>query len=214
MKRTIMMIFAVASSIAVVAQIAALAYFYLTGVMTAERLWEIQAVFEEEKSLNPADEPVENLKQEFSIEELMRERVIRTFNLEDREREVDRFAQMIVERRDALLREKQMLEAGKTLFAEELKQLKDREVSEATQLAQGVLLALPPGEAVQELMQLPLDQNVTLLKGMPVKSIGKILKEFNQGDDEQKKRGVEIFEALAHGDPSVRFIADQIKQVQ
>ena len=146
MKRTILMMFAVASSIAVVAQIAALAYFYLTGVLTTESLWEIQAVFEEEKSLNPADESAENLKREFSIEELMRERVIRTFNLEDRERELDRLAQMIVERRDALLKEKQMLEGGKTQFAEELKQLKDREISEATQLAQGVYWPCRPAK--------------------------------------------------------------------
>ncbi len=49
---------------------------------------------------------------------------------------------------------------------------------------------------------------------MPVKSIGKILKEFNQGDDLLRKRGAEIFESLAEGDPAVRMIEDEIRKTQ
>lgn len=214
MKRTILMTLAVASTIVVVAQIGTLLYFSLTGVLTTESLWELQAVFEEATSPGDNDEPIDNEETEFSIEELMRERVVRTFDLEDREREMETLVQMIVARRDAILKEKHDLVTRKAQFTKELQELKDREVSEATVLAQGVLLAVPPADAVRDLMQLPLDHNITLLKGMPVKSIGKILKEFNQGDDEFRKRGAEIFESLAQGDPTVRMIEEEIQEIQ
>jgi hypothetical protein len=124
---------------------------------------------------------------------------------------MDRLVKIVVERRDAILKEQQDLVARKAQFMKELEALKAREVAEATVLAQGVLLAVPPGDAVRDLMQLPLDHNIALLKGLPVKSIGKILKEFHQGDDDVKKRGAEIFAALAEGDPAVRMIEEEIQ---
>ncbi len=212
MKRTILMTVAVASTIVVLAQLGILLYLGLSGVLTTERLWELQAVLEEAPALQEADESIDNEGTEFSIEELMRERVVRTFDLEDREREMDRLVKIVVERRDAILKEQQDLIARKAQFTKELQAIKDREVSEATVLAQGVLLAVPPADAVRDLMQLSLDHNIALLKGLPVKSIGKILKEFHQGDDDQKKRGAEIFESLAEGDPAVRMIETEIQQ--
>jgi hypothetical protein len=213
MKRTILMTIAVASTIVVTAQVGALLYLSLTGVLTTESLWELQALFEDKSSLRGEEGPIDNGETEFSIEELMRERVVRTFDLEDREREMDRLVQIVVSRRDAILKEKQDLVARKSQFTKELEDLKAQETSEATVLAQGVLLAIPPADAVRDLMQLPLDHNIALLKGMPVKSIGKILKEFHQGDDQLQKRGAEIFESLAQGDPAVRMIEDEIKQI-
>ncbi len=154
MKRTILMTLAVASMIVVIAQMGALAYFATTGVLTKESLWELQAVFEEANSARNAEEPIDSEEPEFSIEELMRERVIRTFDLEDREREMDRLAQLVVQSRDAILKEKQDLTARKAAFQKELQALKEQEISEATVLAQGVLLAIPPADAVRDLMQL------------------------------------------------------------
>lgn len=214
MKRTFFMAVAVGSTVVMVAQLGTLAYLALTGVLTTERLWELQAVFEETPMHQGADGAIDNEGNEFSIEELMRERVIRTFDLEDREREMDRLVKIVVERRDAILKEQQDLVARKAQLTKELEALKEREVSEATVLAQGVLLSVSPADAVRDLMQLPLDHNIALLKGLPVKSIGKILKEFHQGDDEYKKRGAEIFESLAQGDPTIRMIEDEIQQIQ
>jgi hypothetical protein len=211
MKRMFLLTIAVASTIVVLAQLGALLYLGWTGVLTKERFWELKAVFEEAQSDDVADEPIDPIANEFSIEELMRARVIRTFDLEDREREMDRLVKVVVEHRDALLKEQQDLIAQKAQFTKELEAIKAREVSEATVLAQGVLLAVPPGDAVRDLMQLSLDQNIALLKGLPVKSIGKILKEFHQGDDDQKKRGAEIFQALAEGDPAVQRIEEEIQ---
>jgi hypothetical protein len=124
---------------------------------------------------------------------------------------MDRLAKIVVEHRDAILKEQQDLVAQKAQFTQELEAMKDREVSEATVLAQGVLMAVPPQDAVRDLMPLPLDHNIALLKGLPVKSIGKILKEFHQGDDDQKRRGAEIFAALAEGDPAVRMIEEEMQ---
>jgi hypothetical protein len=211
MKRTLMMTLAVASTIVVLAQLGGLLYLGLMGVLTTERLWELQALFEESPTQPEVDEAIESESNEFSIEELMRARVIRTFDLEDREREMDRMVKIVVEHRDAILKAQQELVQRKDQFNKDLQAIKDREVSEATVLAQGVLMAVPPADAVRELMQLSLDHNIALLKGLPAKSIGKILKEFHQGDDDQKKRGVEIFEALAEGDPAVRMIEQEIQ---
>lgn len=211
MKRTFLMTVAVGSTIVVLAQLGTLVYLALAGVLTTERLWELQAVFEEAPTLKGTDDSLDNEGGEFSIEELMRERVVRAFDLEDREREMDRLVKIVVERRDAILKEQQDLLTSKAQFTKELEALKEREVSEATALAQGVLLAVPPADAVRDLMHLSLDHNIALLKGLPVKSIGKILKEFHQGDDDQKKRGAEIFEALAEGDPAVRMIEEEIQ---
>lgn len=212
MKRTLLMTVAVASTIVVLLQLGTVLYLGLTGVLTTERMWEFQALFEESQTQSEADESIDQEGREFSIEELMRERVVRTFDLEDREREMDRLVKIVVEHRDAILKSQQDLIARKAQFTKELQDVKDREVSEATVLAQGVLLAVPPGDAVRDLMQLSLDHNIALLKGLPVKSIGKILMEFHQGDEDQKKRGTEIFQALADGDPAVRMIEEEIQK--
>jgi hypothetical protein len=79
MKRTILMTIAVASTLVVTAQMGALLYLSLTGVLTTESLWELQALFEDKSSLRAEEGPVDNGETEFSIEELMRERVVRTF---------------------------------------------------------------------------------------------------------------------------------------
>jgi hypothetical protein len=213
MKRTFLMTVAVTSTIIVLAQLGGLAYLGLNGALTTERLWELQALLEDSQAHEGVDEAMESESNEFSIEELMRERVIRIFDLEDREREMDRLVTIVVEHRNAILKERQDLVLQKDQFTKELQAIKDREVSEATVLAQGVLMAVPPADAVRDLMQLSLDHNIALLKGLPVKSIGKILKEFHQGDDDQKKRGTEIFEALAEGDPAVRMIEEELQSV-
>lgn len=214
MKRTLMLTIAVTSTVIVIAQVGLGVYFALNGTLNAETLWQLQAVFEKAEPTSDSQQPMTNPEPEFSVEELMQERVMRIFDLEDREHELERLSQLLIARREAVLIEQQNLVSRKDKITTELKNLKEREESEATILAQGVLMSVPPSDAARDLMQLPLEQNVLILKGMPVKTIGKILKEFHQGDDQLRKRGVEIFEALAEGDPNVRLIEDEVKNIQ
>lgn len=213
MKRTLTLTIGVTATVIVLAQIGLGLYLALTGVLTAETLWELQPILEgaEPKSENP--QAMTAFEPEFSVEELMQERAMRIFDLEDREQELERLSQLVIARRDAVLTEQKDLVTRRERYAAELQKAKNLEESEATTLAQGVLLSVPPADAARELMQLPLEQNVLILRGMPVKSIGKILKEFHQGDDQLRKRGVEIFEALADGDPNVRLIEEEIQNI-
>jgi hypothetical protein len=71
-------------------------------------------------------------------------------------------------------------------------------------------------------MQLPLDQDVVLMKGMPETTIAKILKEFQasgepsvvDGKDAPAERGRQIFEALSRGEPSRSLLETQRKAAQ
>ena len=65
---------------------------------------------------------------------------------------------------------------------------------------------MSPDDAVENLMQLDLEENIVLLKGMPEKQIAKILQEFLKGKDEQLERGWQIFEAISRGEPSKKLI--------
>lgn len=214
MKRTFMLTIGVTSTVILFAQIGLGAYFALTGVLTAETLWDLQAVFDGSDVQSDNQQGISSTEPEFSVEELMQERVMRIFDLEDREREIERLSQLVITRRNAVLSEQKELLTRKSEFTTDLQNAKQREESEATLLAQGVLLSLPPSDAARELSQLPLDQNLLILKGMPVKSIAKILKEFHEGDDQLRKRGGEIFEALADGDPNVQLIKDELRNIQ
>jgi hypothetical protein len=69
-------------------------------------------------------------------------------------------------------------------------------------------------DAVEKLMQLKLEESVALLKGMPEKTIAKILQEFESdpADPARIQRGHEIFEAISRGEPNstlVRTAAEQ-----
>ena len=99
------------------------------------------------------------------------------------------------------------------MFDEELARIDAELTSASAEQSRGILLALPAKEAVRQLMQLDLEADVILLKGMPEKSIAKILKEFSAtaappgtetGADRKEspaERGRRIFEALTRGEP-------------
>ena len=85
----------------------------------------------------------------------------------------------------------------------QLKQVREEIQSEATEQARSVLSSLSAGDAVPYLMALELDRNLVLLKELPAKTLGKILKEMSQGDDEQRQRSAQIFDALSRGEPEL-----------
>jgi hypothetical protein len=122
-----------------------------------------------------------------------------------RESEVNRIKELLAERSDRLAADQAAFAQKKQSFEQELQRLSEQTASEAVEQARGVLLALPPKNAVEQLADQSVDDAVVLLKGMPEKAIAKILKEFSQ-DDGRADRGRKIFEALKRGDPTRAFL--------
>ena len=103
------------------------------------------------------------------------------------------------------------IEQLKQNFEKQLAQLNQSVTAESTEQARGVLLALPTADAVDNLMQLSLQENIILLKGMQEKSIGKLLQQFLRESDQKKRdRAHEIFEAISQGEPSLSSLNDAI----
>jgi hypothetical protein len=184
---------------------AGLTWLAAEGHLTEEKLQEVRAVF----TTDPAPEteietPPGPAETGIATEEVMQRRVLRAFDLESREREVALQSRMVVAERDRVLADRLAFEQQKAAFRRELKQLQADRVNEAAEQARGVLEALSPADAVANLMGLDLDRNLLLLRDLPAKTIGKILKEMGQGDDVQRKRGLEIFDALSRGNPELK----------
>ena len=170
------------------------------GQLTPEMLRDVRAVLAGQQL--DAPEPAEDaLQTQASSDEVMETRVSRLFQITTREDELAMFKAMMLEKAEALTARQQQFEQQRNAFDERLKAMEEEAVSEATERAQAVLLALPAPDAVASLMSLPPEENVRLLTGIPEKSIAKILKEFLQGDEKQQERGREIFEAITRGDP-------------
>ena len=74
----------------------------------------------------------------------------------------------------------------------------------------GILLALQPDDAIDTLMGLTADENVILLKGMPEKSIARILEQFLSGEENERVRGQEVFKAISQGNPSKSLIDESL----
>jgi hypothetical protein len=122
-----------------------------------------------------------------------------------RESEVTRIKELLAERSERLAADQAAFAQKKQNFEQELQRLTEQTASEAVEQARGVLLALPPKNAVEQLSGQSVDDAVVLLKGMPDKAIAKILKEFSQ-DDRRADQGRKIFEALKRGEPTRAFL--------
>lgn len=122
-----------------------------------------------------------------------------------RESELTRIKELLAERSERLAADQAAFAQKKQNFEQELQRLQEQTATEAIEQARGVLLALPPKNAVEQLSGLSVDDAVVLLKGMPEKSIAKILKEFAQ-EEGRADRGRKIFEALKRGEPTRAFL--------
>lgn len=183
-----------------------LGLLWYRGQLTPDMLREIRAVLAGQQLEPPLPEEKEDDKPQPSTDEVMDARISRLFQITTREDELAMFKALLLQKTNALTAQQQQFEEQRRAFDERLKALDEAAVSEATERSRAVLLALPGPEAVSSLMALPLEEDVRLLSGMPEKSIAKILKEFLQGDENQKERGREIFEAITRGDPKRNLI--------
>lgn len=134
------------------------------------------------------------------------QRVTRILELGTREEELDLLKRVVTDTREVLKKDREAFKKQKDIFEDELKKHQETTASVAMEQTRGILLALQPNDAVDNLMALTTEDNVMLLKGMPEKSIAQLLEQFLNGDDSQKLRGQEIFKAISQGDPSRKLI--------
>ncbi len=210
MIRKLISILGMCCLVIVMGECAGLAWLWFGGELSPERLQRIRTAWTEE--------PTDELGNETAPEDrgidtnlIMQQRVLRAFDLEARARELSQQAQMIVLERERTLKNRLEYQAQQKAFQEELKRVREEIQSEASEQARSVLSSLSPRDAVPYLMALDLDRNLVLLKELPAKTLGKILKEMSQGDDVQRQRSAQIFDALSRGEPelSATRTADQ-----
>lgn len=187
------------------AEASILAYLWSRGQLTPETLKDIRILLTGQVQ-DDADMLEQRQKSMPSTEDIVRERTMRILELGAREDELTLLKTVLNESGDQVLKQRQNFEELKKEFEDRLTKLNDDITSEATEQSRAILLALPPRDAVSNLMSLELEANIVLLKGMPEKSIAKILQEFAKGPPEEQKRGLDIFEAISQGKPAAMLI--------
>jgi hypothetical protein len=193
----------------VVSGVFGLGLLWYRGNLTAHNLRDLRDVLTGGVANADRDLDDEKSAPQASLEEVVAARARMSVEYNAKEAELAIFKQMMTEGTARLSAQREAFEQRKRAFDQELKQLEETLNSEATSLARGVLLALSPKDAVDKLMTLRVEEGVVLLKGMPEKSIAKILKEFKETPD-QIERGKSIFEALNKGEP-LRPLLDRTK---
>jgi len=192
----------------VLAEGVAVGLMWKRGLLTSHNLREIRMVL----ANNPQQESseTESTKQvsQPSLAQVTQERAGRLFDFDKRENQLLAMKTMADDQSAELENRLREFRAQKKTFEDGLQTLQKSVTSQATEQARGVLLALPPRDAVEKLMNLSLAEDVLLLKGMSEKSIARILSEFN-GSPEQIDRGRKIFEAITRGEPARTFIKEE-----
>lgn len=220
MKYLFVIIGCICSTIVAVA-LTGLFLLWRQGMISSHHLQEIKLVLTNRATSEEREAEAEQKPQYPSAQEVAQARAVKVLNLDKRESELTTLKGMADAKREELESLQKQIRARRKEFEDELARIEAEITSTSTEQARGVLLALPPKDAVQQLLQLSLDQDIVLLKGMPEKTIAKILKEFQtmaattlaeaSGDRKEAppERGRKIFEALSRGEPSRSLVEKQ-----
>lgn len=204
MIRPLVVIICVFCVATIISEILGLSYLWVRGHLNADSVKDIRMIV-----TGQSLDDVELVEEETSLpsrDEVAETRAMRILELAAREDEIELLKSSITESSDFLKKERLAFEQTKKNFEEELKTLKEQSQSVATKKTQSVLVALPSGDAVQYLMQLSIEENIELLKGMEGKFIAKLLKEFLVAPDPLIiKRGKEIFKEISQDEPFRSF---------
>lgn len=207
MKRSLVVVFCVFCVATLLSELLAAGLLWYRGQLTSATLHEMRLLLSgqvaEEELGSVAVDDVEP-----STADAMEARVRRLFDIDSRESELVLLRDLLNQRKDELRAEREKILRLRKELDDRLRELEERSTDEATEQTRGILLTLRPDDAVHNLMQLDLERNVVLLRGLPDKTVGKILGEFNEGTEEQRQRGNDIFEALSRGEPKRRLLDD------
>lgn len=195
------------STTILLAELVGAGYLWSRGYLTAAKIAEVRQVYSHDAKIEEDEEDEESRPTEPSRQEVQVARVMRVLNLESRGKELELLKTMTSNTANQLISERKTFDEIKAAFRTELVELSQRHQQESVEQARAVLLASPTDAAVERLMALPLEESVDLVRGMPEKSIAKILQGFSDAatdptaTDEKQERGQKIFEALSRGQP-------------
>jgi len=207
----------------VVSETTVLAILWQRGMLSPHHLNEIKLVLLN-RALDDERESEQDQKADFpSAQQVAQARAVKILNFDKRESELVLLKGLADDKREDLESQQHQFRVQRKAFEDELARIEASLISTGTEQARGVLLALPPKDAVRQLMQLSLDEDVVLMKGMPEKNVAKILKEFQttapsasadssgERKEQPAERGRLIFEALSRGEPA-RSLLDQTRK--
>lgn len=196
----------------IISELLGISFLWYRGHLNADSLKDIRMIV-----TGQSLDDMELLEEETllpSRDEITLKREMRILELASREDEIDMLKSSITQSSDFLKKDRQNFEQAKNEFEEELKLLKKQSKSVATKKTQSVLVALPASDAVLYLMELSLEENIALMKGMDGKFIAKILKEFLAAPDALViKRGKEIFEEISQDEPFRSLTKETLDQL-
>jgi hypothetical protein len=222
MLRLLATLVGVLSCTALMAELVGLGYLWSQGSLTNTNLYEVRLILTGETRDEDAGKTDESKAIGASQQELQAARVMRVLDLESRGKELELLKTMTENRANQLILDQKSFDEMKDNFRTELAGLKERTQGEAVDQARAVLLASPTEAAVQRLMDLPVEEAIGIVRGMPEKSIAKILQGFDVpgkteaaggAPDERRVRGQKIFEALSRGEPARSLTQDTLSKV-
>jgi hypothetical protein len=201
------------------------------GVLWSQGLLSVRRLREMRDLLGPQEKEVVAVEGEPplalpSSQDVLRERSLRVLSLGSLETEVGLLKSMIENERNGLIAQRADFQKEKAAFNTQLQQLSEKNIVEAREQSRSVLLALPPADAVERLMQLSVDEDVLLMREMPEAKIALLLKEFAaapEGGDAATTardaparvlRAKEIFARISKGEPRESIIRSALNNLQ
>lgn len=210
MIRTLALLIGVMSFVVLLAEGAGVGWLWWQGRLSGEQLRNLQLALRGPSPVVAESLPKDEPKPiEETLPQIREARIARALDLQAREQELGLLKTMTTEAANQLIQERKAFDVMKQTFATELEQLRAQTTDAARDQARAVLLASKPEDAVERLMGLSLEEGALLMRGMPEKSIAKILAVFI-GDPQRVERGQKLFEAIERGEPQ-RTLIDQMQ---
>jgi hypothetical protein len=229
MIRTLWIVISVSCVAVILSEVTGTAVLWSRGFLTARHLREVRDVFEpQEKEAVALDAEAQPVLP--SAQDVLRDRSMRVLSLSSLETDVGLLKAMLDTERTSLSAQNAAFQQQRAAFKGQLQQLADETAVAAREQARGVLLALPPSEAVDRLMQLSVAEDVLLLREMPDAKIALLLKQFMatpEGDGsgansalnvkvvaDRRQRAQDIFKAINNGEPRNSIIRSALSNLQ
>lgn len=207
MLKTGIVIFACFCIATVITEAVGLGVLWSRGQLNQRTFREIEVILTGTDLLGIDVQDNEQETRQLSLDEISEKRVTAILGIEKRENLAKQLLNDVMKFRDDVTAEQKALIKDRESFNAELQQVNERNTAEATELARGILLASSPKVAVDRLMELTVEEDVILLRGMPDENIAKILKEFKTGlAQERAQRAQLIYESIYRGEPTSSVI--------
>ncbi len=210
--RTFVMIFSCACVAIVLSEAAAVFLLWQRGVLSESNIREVQHIL---GGYADKPDPIPTAQQsppQPSVSDVEKGRTTRVLDIERREAGLATLRQQVLDAQQRVEKAQDKLKAQREVYVRELEAAEKSLTETSTEQARAVLLALPPAIAVDRLMPLTVDRGVVLLKGMPEKSIAKILKEFTPAPV-KVERGQQLFDAIYRGSPQKEVLEKAMKEL-